>query len=1832
MQIRSKQKKIFGFITASILAILFLPLTNAFAYTEAELCVNPDKDHCFFVAEDGSDTTGDGSLTKPYRTLAPLFSVGGNYSAKLDKADSQLRTVVMRAGDYHHAGTVYLRRSNVVLKNWPGERPRVWLEGDNSANTHRLTLGVGYSGYSCENVTVEGLDIEGGYSYALKIYENTKDVTIRGNKIHGSGYDVIKIVGCGVSGNLDYDNYLCNQNALIEDNEIYDSGLKSTIGDEGIDAMGTYNTIVRHNYFHDIQGSGLYFKGHSKGIIVEENFFYNTGTGGLDPNNVNDTWGGLWLGDDSMLAYIPEPPHNYEIEDSIARNNIIANTQGDALRVMSCKNCSVYNNTVYNKNRKEFPRGYLTDYSGSFSIFKNAKKSIDGIWADELRLRNAEVYFRNNIVVDSIEQGYGIQLPIVAINGPFYNGRNSDHLNMRNNIYYRRDGDYRFRNYSSEEAVTGSTSIDEWQQVSALDQNSKIASNPGTLLRIMADASLPENDPKSYLQTINSEALTLDAGAYIDLSVSPWTEWFPETCSDGQTRSCVTTHSCEGLQTCSGSTWSSCQDIVGDSCPGTCVDNDNDGYGKPASFACQFPDLDCNDSNPNVNPGHLEICGNGEDDDCRSGDEACKQCVTGDTVFGQIHAKGCICEGEQRYTGYCCEGNIYNPYTACGYEECRPNQFCVTNSNCSGTCDALGTACIDNTADSCPSFILQDGLDGYSGTKDTSLLSTKPTSVSGSSGALGLWTEGSAEYKFVIEFDISSIPQGSKIKDCILQIYTTSSELSRTSKKNISARRILRPWVESQVTWNKANSSTYWALAGADADGLDRNLTPLVTHNPTKPDLILYRMTDTWASFNLLESGDNIAEKWLDGTYPNYGLVFEIDTLDARGMGFASKENSLGQEFKPRLIINLEGQGSLPPPPPPLNQPPVLDSIGNRSINEGESLTFNISATDPDGDTLTYSASSLPQGAIFINQAFSWRPDYGQAGEYLVTFSVSDGAEIDSEDITITVNKIDNSPPAITITSPGDNAIVFESPIQVSGTVSDALSSIASVKVNAEEVALSNSSFSALVALELGENIITVTASDAASNTAEVSITVTLDTAPTGGITLTASASPTSGTAPLTVDFQAQASSTEGAIVRYEWDLEGHNTFRMKQVVSSPDVSYIYTAAGLYVATVKAIDSAGNYETYSFAINVNANPDAPTVALSADTTSASTPLRVKFTANAKAANTISKYEWDFDGDGVFELNSSRSSKVIHTYIVAGVYQARIKVTDSKGLSAEDQVIIDARSIKGTPEFSIVTDRVSGKVPLLVNFTVNKDNDFTALKYEWDFDGDKVVDLVSNSPEGAFTYRNAGTFDVVLKIITDKSIAGLGYKQIKIKGPEKDSDESGSTVLSSLSLSQATGIAPLLVTFANASQNSIESLYDFDGDGSFDLSSKAAEFKTYLYKNPGLYTPLLRVLGTGGDVSFASRIIWINDAVAKPIMTEPSNGKTLAGDSIGLVADAPVGIDILKLSFEFKAYNETTWQEVSNSLTEFPYNLKWDVSGLADSKEYNIRAKVIDAGGGEYISDAITITLDNNDSNPDIRETTANAQGEYTKEVKINKEENYTISLWDGTVIIVPQGALGAEDKLIMNIADPALVPNKLEGQDLADARQYKKFSLESGRYLFDKDLTLVIPYPDLNNDGIVDGTSINVETLSIYQFNEASNVWQKVNSTIDLIEKTVRVKINHFSLFGLGGLGEDGDDVSSDSDSPILPVSTSEGGGGGSCFIATAAFGSPLEEEVKTLSEFRDRYLLSNRAGEMFVRFYYQHSPKLAEFIKDKESLKVAIRLFLKPLVNLSKFLLEAGG
>ena len=80
------------------------------------------------------------------------------------------------------------------------------------------------------------------------------------------------------------------------------------------------------------------------------------------------------------------------------------------------------------------------------------------------------------------------------------------------------------------------------------------------------------------------------------------------------------------------------------------------------------------------------------------------------------------------------------------------------------------------------------------------------------------------------------------------------------------------------------------------------------------------------------------------------------------------------------------------------------------------------------------------------------------------------------------------------------------------------------------------------------------------------------------------------------------------------------------------------------------------------------------------------------------------------------------------------------------------------------------------------------------------------------------------------------------------------------------------------------------------------------------------------------------------------------------------------------------------------------------------------------------------------------------------------------------------------------------------------------------------------------------------------------------------------------------------------------------------CFIATAAYASPLHPHVKIMRDFRDKYLMSNKLGQKFVDSYYKYSPHIAKFIAKHKPLKIVTKHYLLIPVAFSYSMVYLGS
>lgn len=169
---------------------------------------------------------------------------------------------------------------------------------------------------------------------------------------------------------------------------------------------------------------------------------------------------------------------------------------------------------------------------------------------------------------------------------------------------------------------------------------------------------------------------------------------------------------------------------------------------------------------------------------------------------------------------------------------------------------------------------------------------------------------------------------------------------------------------------------------------------------------------------------------------PDGGKIAFVDMLNGNNEIFVIPSDGSGTRVQ--LTRNYSEDDDPSYAAPNGDSPPQLEPIAPLSVTEGQQLAFTINATDPDDDDLVYSIRNLPSGASFDagEAAFSWTPEYGQAGTYAPCFGVSDGVITVSENVSITVLS-SNRPPVVDAVAVSTNVVRVGQHVSANATFSD---------------------------------------------------------------------------------------------------------------------------------------------------------------------------------------------------------------------------------------------------------------------------------------------------------------------------------------------------------------------------------------------------------------------------------------------------------------------------------------------------------------------------------------------------------------------------------------------------------------------------------------------------------------------------------------------------------------------------------------------------------------------------------------------------------------------------
>ncbi len=192
------------------------------------------------------------------------------------------------------------------------------------------------------------------------------------------------------------------------------------------------------------------------------------------------------------------------------------------------------------------------------------------------------------------------------------------------------------------------------------------------------------------------------------------------------------------------------------------------------------------------------------------------------------------------------------------------------------------------------------------------------------------------------------------------------------------------------------------------------------------------------------------------------------------------------------------------------NNVPLIETIEDKEINETETLTIDVNATDLDVDSLTYSCNRTELFADFNTTTGegNWTPSHEDGGIYYVDFDVADGyGGVDNDTVKITVNDV--TPPTITNLQPAESYFINDATPTISANYSDPSGiNVSSVEmrvdgdiVTPDSLSETGVSYTPTANLSDGPHTIIVNVSDNCTNSNSTSWSFTVDVTPPPSIT-----------------------------------------------------------------------------------------------------------------------------------------------------------------------------------------------------------------------------------------------------------------------------------------------------------------------------------------------------------------------------------------------------------------------------------------------------------------------------------------------------------------------------------------------------------------------------------------------------------------------------------------------------------------------------------------------------------------------------------------------------------
>lgn len=413
----------------------------------------------WFVSPLGSDAAGDGSLARPYKTLAHVLDPG----RAIVKAGD---TVTLRGptGNNTFQENEVRLRVPLTLQSYPGEwaaincpltvEDGVCIQIDPGASGSRLSR----------------LEVSGGRFYGVFFQTDwdardnpsgsgASNVVLEDCRVHDTGRDAIKITPKS-------DGITIRRCEIWNTGRIYPAGTSiDDMNAEGIDNVNGSRMVVEDSHIHDIATTGLYFKGGPTDVLVQRNRIERTGVGGI------------MVGFDTSPEFFDTRinPNYYEAIRGVVRNNVVRNAGYAGIGLYAALDSVVANNTIVHSAARGHAGLYFGVTLQDFDPLAKRPPTVNPVIRNNLVIQNGgecvAIRWANEISAAGVS----------ALSGP---------TGMDHNWFHNEAGPCRFSDNRPGSALAEGGSFAQWQAALASDARSRTGA-----ISVTADGHLPAGSP-----------------------------------------------------------------------------------------------------------------------------------------------------------------------------------------------------------------------------------------------------------------------------------------------------------------------------------------------------------------------------------------------------------------------------------------------------------------------------------------------------------------------------------------------------------------------------------------------------------------------------------------------------------------------------------------------------------------------------------------------------------------------------------------------------------------------------------------------------------------------------------------------------------------------------------------------------------------------------------------------------------------------------------------------------------------------------------------------------------------------------------------------------------------------------------------------------------------------------------------------------------------------------------------------------------------------------------------------------------------------------------------